>query len=315
MIDFSVELNFLKPNIEFDYNQIDTLKKDNYHNLLNTLSKCYKVQTNEIELFNGHSSAIYSILKFLNLEYCFIYSPCNLAYKKAASNLDYKVRLINRFENLYLPIKEDSVVVFANPSFLDGTYYDLEKLFEYWLSKNATIIIDESLLDFCAQESSLKFIKYYEKLYILKDFSKYYSNDNLNISTIFSNKKNSELLRKYEPENKLSIFSIIYLEKALKDKKFKLISNSVNIKNRTDLEKIFNTNKYVDSFFHSNSNSLLIKLKNISSIEFVEGLKKKNIKLANCLNYDFIDDSFLNIYVNSKDDIYKFKEILNAFSK
>lgn len=313
MIDFSVELNFLKPNIEFDYNQIDSLKTDNYFNLLNTLSQSYKVETNEIELFNGHSSAIYSILKFLNLKYCFIYSPCNLGYKKAALNLDYEVRLINRFENLYLPIKDDSVVVFANPSYLDGTYYDLEKLFEYWLSKNATIILDESLLDFCVQESSLKFIKYYEKLYILKDFSKYYSNENLNISSIFSNKKNSKLLRKYEPEDKLSIFSIIYLEKALKDKKFKLISNSINIKNRTNLEKIFNTNKYIDSFFHSSSNSLLLKLKNISSLELAEELKKKNIKLANCLNHDFVDDSFLNVYVNSKDDIYKFKEILNAF--
>lgn len=313
MTDFSIELNFLKPNVDFDYEQINTLKTDDYSNLLTSISKYYKVDTNQIELFNGHSSAIYSILKFLNLKYCFIYAPCHLGYKKAASNLDYEVRLINRFENLYLPIKEKSVVIFANPSFLDGTYYDLEKLFEYWISKDATIVIDESLLDFCSESSVVKYIKSYEKLYVLKDYSKYYSNENLNISSIFSNNKNCEFLRKYEPEDKLSTFTMIYLEEALKDREFKLISNSINIKNRNDLEKVLHNHKYVETFFRSSSNSLLVKLKNISSKEFRDKLEKDNIKIADCLKYDFIDDSFLNMYVNSKDDIYKLKEVLDAF--
>ncbi|PLY06428.1 MAG: aminotransferase class I/II [Arcobacter sp.] len=313
MIDFSIELNFLKPNVELDYNKIHTFKTDKYTTLLTLLSKRYKVNNNQIELFNGYSSAIYSILKFLNLKYCFIYSPCNLVYKKAASNLDYEVRLINRFENIFLPIKEQSVVVFANPSFLDGTYYDLDKLFKYWSSKDATVIIDESLLDFSSELSALNYMKNYEKLYIVKDFSKYYSNESLNIASIFSNEKNSELLRKYEPEDKLSNFDMFYLEESFKDKEFKLISNSVNIKNKASLEKILNSNKYVDSFFHSSSNSLLIKLKNISSKEFKAKLEDKSIKISNCLKYDFIDDSYINIYISSKDNIVKLEEVLNAF--
>jgi len=313
VIDFSIELNFLKPNVELDYNKIHTFKTDKYTTLLTLLSKRYKVNNNQIELFNGYSSAIYSILKFLNLKYCFIYSPCNLVYKKAASNLDYEVRLINRFENIFLPIKEQSVVVFANPSFLDGTYYDLDKLFKYWSSKDATVIIDESLLDFSSELSALNYMKNYEKLYIVKDFSKYYSNESLNIASIFSNEKNSELLRKYEPEDKLSNFDMFYLEESFKDKEFKLISNSVNIKNKASLEKILNSNKYVDSFFHSSSNSLLIKLKNISSKEFKAKLEDKSIKISNCLKYDFIDDSYINIYISSKDNIVKLEEVLNAF--
>ena len=235
-----------------------------------------------------------------------------MEYKKAASNLDYEVRLINRFENLFLPIKDQSVVIFANPSYLDGTYYELDKLFAYWILKDATVIIDETLLDFSSNNSAVKYLQEYKKLYIIKDFSKYFSNTNLNISSIFSNEENTSILRKYEPENKLSSFDMVYLEEALKDKDFTLISNSVNIKNRMDMEKIFNFSKYLDFLYHSSSNGLLIKLKNISAKEFKAKLQEKDIKISNCLKYDFIDETFINIYVNSKQNIKKLENIVKS---
>ncbi|RXJ66654.1 aminotransferase class I/II [Halarcobacter ebronensis] len=312
MIDFSSEINFLKPNVNLNYGLILEAKSNSYNTLLELLENRYKVQKEQIELFNGFSSAIYSILKFLNKKFCFIYSPCSLEYKKAAYNLQYEVRVINRFENLFLPIKEQSVVIFANPSYLDGTYYELENLFKYWIEKEATVIVDETFLDFCGEEAAVKYLKEYKFLYILKDFSKYYSNVNLSISAIFSNQENISFLRKYEPENKISIFDVKYLENSLKDVEFRAISNSVNIKNRIELEKIFHSCKYVESLFHSSSNSLLIKLKEIDSKEFISKLEKKDFKIFDCMSYDFIDEKFLNIYVNSKDNIASLKEAVYA---
>ncbi|WP_320035295.1 histidinol-phosphate aminotransferase family protein [Halarcobacter sp.] len=309
MIDFSIKENYLKPNIQIDYNSIENA---DYLNLLELLKNRYKISEKQVELFNGYSSAIYSILKFLDKKYCFIYSPCSLEYKKAALNLKYEVRLINRFENIFLPIKDESIVVFANPSYLDGTFYDLENLFKYWVSKEATIIIDETLLDFCSDNIAVNYLEQYDKLFIIKNYSTYYSNKNLSISSIFSNKRNIENLRKYEPEDKLSIYDMKYLEESLKDKEFRVISNSINIKNRIELEKIFHSCKFVDFLFHSSSNSLLIKLKNINSKKFREELEKNDIKTYNCLKYDFIDEYFINIYVNGKDYIQKLKEVLYA---
>ncbi len=66
-----------------------------------------------------------------------------------------------------------------------------------------------------------------------------------------------------------------YLEESLKDFDFRAISNSVNIKNRIELEKIFHSYKYVDFLFHSSSNSLLIKLKNISSKQFSKKIRRE----------------------------------------
>ncbi len=309
MIDFSKECNFLKPSVDIDYNNIFAVDFDL---LLNSLAKRYNLHIKQIELYNGFSSAIYSILKFLDLKHCVIYSPCALEYKKAALNLGYDLRLINRFENLFLPIKEKAVVVFANPSYLDGTYYDLNKLLEYWISKEATIIIDETLLDFCAENAAINYLNTYDKIYIIKDFSKYYSNEYLSLSSIFSNENNISNLRILEPDNKLSNFHMKYLKECLKDNEFRLISNSINIKNRLEIEKIFHSCKYVDYLFSSSSNSILIKLKNIGSKKFLEKLKEKNIKISNCLKYDFIDDGFINIYVSSGENIRNLKEAIYA---
>lgn len=309
MIDFSSDKNFLEPSVNIDYNNIDT--KD-YKSLLLLLAKRYKVKVNQIELFNGYSSAIYSLLKFLDLKYCYIYSPCALEYKKASTNLSYEVRLINRFENIYLPIKDKSVVVFMNPSFLDGTYYDLQKLFLYWSSKDATVIIDESMLDFCNENSSIDCFSSYSNIYILKSFNKYYSNNDLNLSTVFSLEENITCLRKFEPEDKISKFDVKFLEESLKDTNFRNISNSVNIKNRVVLEKIFYKSEYVDSLFKSSSNSLLIKLKNITSEELQKKLEEKNIKIRTCKHFDFIDENYINIYVNSQEDIKELKEVIDV---
>lgn len=312
MFDFRSEVNFLKPDIKIDFNEVCD-ESSCYNALLSQLEQRYKIKKTNIELFNGFSSSIYSLLKYLNSKICYIYSPCNLEYKEAASNLGYETRLINRFENIFLPIKDESVVVFMNPSFLDGTFYELDKLFEYWASKNAKVIIDETLIDFCGKQSSTKYLSLYENLFIVKDLSKFYSRKNLNIATVFANNDNIKNLRKYEPQNKISNFEIKYLEEALKDKKFSTITNSIYIKNRIELEKILQKHKFVESMFQSNSNSLLVRLKSIDSNEFKKQIQKHGVMINTCLEYDFIDEYFVSFYVGSLTNIKGLKKALDAF--
>jgi threonine-phosphate decarboxylase len=53
-----------------------------------------------------------------------------LEYKKAALNFGYELNTINRFENIKEDVKENSLVIFVNPSTPDGKYYDLEELMQ-----------------------------------------------------------------------------------------------------------------------------------------------------------------------------------------
>lgn len=306
MLDFTKDINFLKPNVNLDFNLLNLDEKFDEENLLSLVANRYKIKKTQIEFFNGYSSAIYSILKFLNLKHCFIYSPIHSEYKSACENLSYDLRMINRFENIFLPIKDKCVVVFMNPSFLDGTYYDLEELIKYWLLKDATIIIDESFLDFCSKQSALKYLSKCEKLYILKSYNNYFGSETLNVSTIFSREENILSLKKYEPSNKLSLFDIKYFEEVLKDLKFSSVSNAIMIKNRFAIEKVLNECEHIEFLFQSSSNSLLIKPKDISSKDLAMKFEKAGIKVL-------LHGEFINIYLLGQTQIQEFEKIVNAF--
>ena len=45
MIDFSSELNFLKPEVQIDYNKVHSLKATTYDELLEHFEKRYKIKT------------------------------------------------------------------------------------------------------------------------------------------------------------------------------------------------------------------------------------------------------------------------------
>lgn len=299
IIDLSSSINFLKPKIFFDFNSIDISSYIKPTKLYESLGKNYNISTNQIELYNGFESAIFTLYRFLDLEYCNIYSPSYDFYKKAAINFSYKIRLINRFENMYLPIKDGSLVIFANPSYLDGQYYDLEKLLLYWISKNCTILIDESSLDFFNDKSAINYIKEYDKLYILKSMENFYASSGIRIAAIISNEENINKLKDIQAPRKISNFDNLYLQECLRDKNFKTISRAIIIKNRLELEEILKNSSLIDFFYKSRTNVILVKLKNLTAKEFQNRLKPYKIFVKDCSYFDYLGDDFISISVKS----------------
>lgn len=299
IIDLSSNINFVKPQINVDFNTLDISSYPTYDKLYEKISSNYGVENSEIELFNGGSSAIFTLFKHLSLQTCTIYSPAYLEYKKAALNFGYELNLINRFENINQEVKENSFVIFVNPSTPDGRYYDLEELMKTWIEKSCTILIDESFLDFCDKPSAIKYLKTYDKLYILKSMTKFYSSAGIRVGTIVSTKDNIEKLKEFEPMWKLSQFDSNYLQAALDDKLFKSISKAINIKNKIELENILKSSSLIDEISESSANYLLVKLKNLKAKEFQEKLKPFKIMVRDCSNFDFLDERFVRIAVKS----------------
>ena len=310
IIDLSSNINFVKPQINVDFNTLDISSYPTYDKLYEKIASNYGVQCDEIELFNGGSSAIFTLFKHLALDSCTIYSPAYLEYKKASLNFGYKLNLINRFENIDVEVKKNSLVIFVNPSTPDGKYYELEELMKKWIENSCTILIDESFLDFCDKPSAIEYLKTYDKLYILKSMTKFYSSAGIRVGTIVSTKENIEKLKEFEPMWKLSQFDSIYLQEALKDEEFKTISKEINIKNRLELEEILRNSSLVEEIFESSANYLLIKLKNISASKFQELLKPYKIMIRDCSNFDFLDDRFVRIAVKSSSANERLKKAL-----
>ena len=299
IIDLSSNINFIKPQINIDFNTLDISSYPTYDKLYEKIASNYGVQSDEIELFNGGSSAIFTLFKHLNLESCTIYSPAYLEYKKASLNFRYKLNLINRFENIDVEIKKNSLVIFVNPSTPDGKYYELEELMKKWIENSCTILIDESFLDFCDKPSAIEYLKTYDKLYILKSMTKFYSSAGIRVGTIVSTKENIEKLKEFEPMWKLSQFDSIYLQNALEDKVFKSVSIKINEKNRIELESILKNSSFVDEISTSSANYMLVKLKDIKAKEFQERLKPYKIMVRDCSNFDYLDDRFIRVAVKS----------------
>ena len=299
IIDLSSNINFVKPQINIDFNSLDISSYPTYDKLYDKIAKNYGVESSEIELFNGGSSAIFTLFKHLALKSCTIYSPAYLEYKKASLNFGYELNTINRFENIDEDVKENSFVIFVNPSTPDGKYYEIDELMKKWIEKSCTILVDESFLDFCDKPSAIKYLKSYDKLYILKSMTKFYSSAGIRVGTIVSTKENIEKLKRFEPMWKLSQFDSNYLQAALDDKIFKSISKAINIKNKIELENILKNSELIEEVLESSANYVLVKLKNLSAKEFQEKLRPYKIMVRDCSNFDYLDSRFVRIAVKA----------------
>ncbi len=311
IIDFYSNINFLKPKVNFDFNALDISLYPTYEKLYKKIAHNYQIKVSELELYNGGSAAIYALLKYLNLDDCVIYTPTSLQYKKACQHFGYKLHTINRFENIFLPVKKGALIIFANPSIPDGTYYDMYELMKYWISQECTIIIDESFLEFCEGTSVFEYLSLYERLYILKSMSKFYSSAGIRIAALISTQMNIKKLKEIEPSWKLSQFDSHYLQIALEDNSFKKISKAVITKNRIELEKILQNSSCVEFIYESSSNYVLVKLKSITVKTLQEKLKKHKILIRDCTLFDGMDESFACFSVKSSQEIMILKEAMD----
>jgi len=310
VIDLSSNINFVKPKIDIDFNKLDISTYPNYNRLKESIAKNYNINSCELELFNGGSTAIYSLFRELDLEECYLYSPLYLEYKKSAILNGYKITYINRFTNITRDISDNSLVVFVNPSTPDGEFYNIYPLLQKWVEKNVTILIDESFLDFTPFQSATNYINSYDKLYIIKSMTKFYSSAGIRIGAIISNSKNIQKIHQKEPLWKISQFDNAYIQSALKDSEFSEKSIVLNNKNRDRVIEILENSKYIDKIYHSLTNYLLVKLKDITAKEFQKMLIPYKIMVRDCSNFDFLDSSFVRIAIKDDKAIDRLQEAI-----
>lgn len=313
IIDLSSNINFIQPKTVINFNKLDISSYPDYKKLYKKIAENYNVKSKNIELFNGGSSAIFTLFRHLSLKHCTIYSPAYLEYKKAAMIHNYQTHFINRFDDIYINVKKGSFVIFVNPSTPDGIYYDVDKLMKHWISKECTILIDESFLDFTNKPSVIKYLKQYDKLYILKSMTKFYSSAGIRIGTLVSDEKNIKKLQENEPMWKLSQFDMSYLLEVLGNKKFIKKSIKKNDENRAFLNMVLKESDIAETIFPSYTNYILVQLKNITAKELQTRLKAYKIMIRDCTNFDYLDESYVRIAVKNKKSITLLREALKQF--
>jgi len=312
VVDLSSNINFVKPKIDVDFNALNILAYPNYEKLFGAIAKLYGIEPSQMELYNGGSSAIFSLFRTLGLKQCTLYAPAYLEYKRAAMLFGYELTLINRFSDITKEPKENSLVVFVNPSTPDGAFYEIEAFMQMWKEKNCTLLVDESFLEFTPYESVLKYLKEYDKLYILKSMTKFYGAAGIRVGAIISDASNIEKLRENEPMWKISEFDSHYIQSVLKDDTFALRSKLAHDENREILLNILNRTKYIKRVYPSSANYILVKLDGITAKEFQLQLISYRIMIRDCQNFDGLDEYYVRIAIKTERDLGVFAEALKS---
>ena len=297
VIDLSSNINFVKPNIDIDFNKLDISAYPSYDDLYTAISKKYNIDIDYIKLFNGGTTAINTLFQHIDLKECNIYSPAYLEYKRCANINGFNTKHINRFKNITNQATPNSFVIFVNPSTPDGLYYDMDELINEWIDKNCTILIDESFLDFTEYKSAIPYLYKYDKLYILKSMTKIYSSAGIRIGTLLSQEANIKVIKEKESIWNISQFDSNYIQSALRDKNFKNISDLANKEAKDYLLSILGKSDFIEKIYSSDANFVLVKLKNINAVEFQKILSVDKIMVRDCSNFDGLDDRFVRIAV------------------
>jgi threonine-phosphate decarboxylase len=312
VVDLSSNINFLKPNIDIDFNKISISSYPKYDVLIDNISSHYEVKSSNISLYNGGSSAIFYLINHLNNKKVYIYSPAYVEYKRAVSlNSTKELTYIDRLNDIDSDIDSDSIVIFVNPSTPDGKLYDIDTLMQKWIAKRATIIIDESFIEFTDATSATKYLDSYSNLYILKSMTKLYSCAGVRVGIIISSSTNIDNLEQYKPLWQVSEYDSHYISSVLKDKEFVQTTKKITKDNYTRLYKLLSSYDIFDKVYSSDANFVLVRLKSLRAIDIQKHLAKYKIMVRDCSNFDFLDNRYIRVAVKSNSSIDILKKALD----
>ena len=312
IVDFSSNINCYQPQTELSITQEEICRyaDSNYPELKDAIAKNYKIQAQNIALYNGATAAIYALLASLKAKSVYLYAPLYGEYEKAALVEKKDIYKINRIEDIDAEVAKKSIVVFVNPATPEGSFYDLEELFLEWKAKKCTIIIDESFIEFEKHKSLKNQINDYKKLYIIQSFTKFYACAGVRIGAIFSHKKNIRSLP--IPLWNISSLDASFLQKRLGDTAFKERSLLVHQAQKAQLQNILKSSNLFDIIVESEANFILTQSSQAEAI--FEHLLAHKILVRSCESFDFLDNSWLRFAVKDKEACEKLQEALSAFA-
>lgn len=315
IIDFSSNIHFHQA---VDWRELELnltpYADPNYSDLKRAISKRYDFsQTLELELFNGASSAIFALLRFLKPENLVLYAPLYGEYENVAKQLGCKIHKINRFSaDLLQPIPKNSTVIFVNPSTPDGKLYEIADLIAHWQEANCNVIIDESFLDFCDAPSMSEFIESCDKLFLVKSLCKFYGCAGVRVGFIAAQKEPILKLRQFEPMWKISTFDSVYMQAALKNIDFIEQTKTESARLREKLQQVLKASNLFEKIYDGEANFVLGRLRQQTGYELQTYLARFKILLRVCESFDFLDSQDVRFAVKSPADIEK---LAYAFSQ
>ncbi|HSQ90027.1 histidinol-phosphate transaminase [Romboutsia sp.] len=286
----------------------------NYTNLRNNISKYISVKSDFIIPGNGATEIIYLLMKSIGKRLA-ILNPTFSEYERSAKlsgleiinlNLNEKKQFSIDLEDIKENIEKFDSLFICNPNNPNGKVKDLTELLNLMIQNNKLLIVDETFMEFVAEEEKYSLVKYvqrYENIFILKAVTKFFGMPGLRLGYgLTSNKEIIEKIHNYKEPWTINSFADTLSNHIFEDKNYIEDSKKYYIKERSYmLQELRNIQNIV--VYDTDTNFILIKLNDRRSYEIkVELLTKGNILIRDASNFIGLDDSYIRVAIKSHEE-------------
>ncbi len=247
------------------------------------IARRYDLDVENIAVFNGAAEFFYVYFRLLEPKEIFIPTPTFSEYERAA--LAAGLKMSATAENIIL----------CNPNNPTG---QLRLVDEILHSTAATVIVDESFIDFVGDEHSVKkFVGRREGLIVVQSLTKIYAIPGLRLGFAVADKKIIERL-----EQSKDVWNVNYLAQiagvaALDNQKYlDRTRRWIEVERRYVFERL----SAIDGLkvFEPTANFILFRCwTEAAAKKIIDGLKKNNILVRSCGNFRGLDGRFIRMAI------------------
>jgi threonine-phosphate decarboxylase len=327
LIDFSSNINplgFPKGLIQTivdDINELTKYPDIQYRELKQEIARYLGCGTNEVLLGNGAVEIIDNMIMLFSRIVVFV--PCFCEYIeraeiyqkeviKLALNKEFSIDIRLLREN----IKAGDLIILGNPNNPTGKRISLEKLkelIELVEARNSFLLLDEAFFEFCLKDyDSIKLFGNSKNVCVIRAATKFFALPGIRLGYGFAN---TDIAEKYNsnvlPWNINSIANSVGL-KIFKEADYIRESKEYIKLQREYLTAELKKIKQV-KVFETDTNFILLKLKNTNEDEIFEYLLQKGIVIRKASSFEGLDESFIRIAIKGHEDNKKIIQYIEEF--
>lgn len=178
--------------------------------------------------------------------------------------------------------KNSKLLFLCSPNNPTGNSFPQEQIIELIEKFEGIVVIDEAYIDFSEETSFINFINKYKNLVVTQTFSKAFGMAGVRLGMLFSNSEIIEWLNKIKPPYNINSLTQEYVMQGLNAYN-DIVEKISDIKfERNKLMEALKEIKTIEKIFPSDSNFILIKIKNAN--EVYKHLLSKGIVVRNRSN-------------------------------
>ena len=336
ILDYSSNINpigvpeSLKKAVEENFSVLERYPDINYTELRENIGEYNGINEKNIIVGNGATEVLFLFAKALSPRKVLIVSPTFAEYERAFRNVGCKIDYfeLKESEDFVIDLKRFietaknyDVAVICNPNNPTGKFISKNTIFEInnELKKaGAKLFLDECFIEFIKEwkeKSAADFSS--DNIFILRALTKFFALPGLRLGygICFDEKLLSKIEEIREPWS-VNGFADLAGKVILKDEEYiKNTENWIEAERKWFTESLKEIEKSEKiKVYNTETNFILIKLKNMTSEIFKMKMTEKNILVRDASNFKFLDNHYVRLAIKDREKNMKvikaMKEVL-----